>query len=79
GEITDLNQRGVKAIDDKTLEITLENATPDFLNALMHYTAYPLPKHVVEAKGQDWVNIGILGCILRVDEALEGEDEVSCR
>ncbi|NKK78854.1 peptide ABC transporter substrate-binding protein [Rhizobium leguminosarum] len=58
GEITDLNQLGVKAIDDKTLEITLENATPYFINALMHYTAYPLPKHVVEAKGQDWVKIG---------------------
>ncbi|AYG59849.1 peptide ABC transporter substrate-binding protein [Rhizobium jaguaris] len=58
GEIKDLSQLGVKAIDDKTLEITLENPTPYFLNALMHYTAYPLPKHVVEAKGDDWVKIG---------------------
>ncbi|PZM14144.1 peptide ABC transporter substrate-binding protein [Rhizobium tubonense] len=58
GEITDFNQLGVKAIDDKTLEITLENPTPYFLSALMHYTAYPLPKHVVEAKGDDWVKIG---------------------
>ncbi|WFU07812.1 peptide ABC transporter substrate-binding protein [Rhizobium sp. CB3090] len=58
GEIKDLTQLGVKAIDDKTLEITLENPTPYFLNALMHYTAYPLPKHVVEAKGDEWVKIG---------------------
>ncbi|MBN8951254.1 MULTISPECIES: peptide ABC transporter substrate-binding protein [unclassified Rhizobium] len=58
GEIKDLTQLGVKAIDDKTLEITLENPTPYFLNALMHYTAYPLPKHVVEAKGDQWVKIG---------------------
>ncbi len=57
GEIKDLTQLGVKAIDDKTLEITLENPTPYFLNALMHYTAYPLPKHVVEAKGDQWVKI----------------------
>lgn len=58
GEIKDLTQLGVKAVDDKTLEITLENPTPYFLNALMHYTAYPLPKHVVEAKGDQWVKIG---------------------
>ncbi|WFU00599.1 peptide ABC transporter substrate-binding protein [Rhizobium sp. CB3171] len=58
GEIKDLSQLGVKAIDDKTLEITLENPTPYFLNALMHYTAYPLPKHVVESKGDEWVKIG---------------------
>jgi len=57
GEIKDLTQLGVKAIDDKTLEITLENPTPYFLNALMHYTAYPLPKHVVEAKGDQWVKV----------------------
>ncbi|CAN7356472.1 peptide ABC transporter substrate-binding protein [Rhizobium rhizogenes] len=58
GEIKDLGQLGVKAIDDKTLEITLENPTPYFINALMHYTAYPVPKHVVEAKGDEWVKIG---------------------
>ncbi|MGI2031503.1 peptide ABC transporter substrate-binding protein [Rhizobium panacihumi] len=60
GEITDANQLGVKAIDDKTLEITLENPTPYFLDSLTHYTAYPLPKHLVEAKGADWVKIGTI-------------------
>jgi oligopeptide transport system substrate-binding protein len=58
GEIADLSQLGVKAIDDRTLEISLEHATPYFLSALTHYTAYPLPKHVIEAKGDDWVKIG---------------------
>ena len=48
---------GVKALDDKTLEITLEGPTPYFLQALTHYTAYPVPKHVVEAKGADWTNV----------------------
>jgi oligopeptide transport system substrate-binding protein len=48
---------GVKAIDDKTLEITLENPTPYFLQALTHYTAYPVPAHVIEAKGDDWTNV----------------------
>ncbi len=57
GEITDLDMLGVKAIDDKTLEITLEQPTPYFLGALTHYTAYPVPQHVVEAKGADWIKI----------------------
>lgn len=55
--ITDLGELGVKALDDRTLEITLEQPTPYFLGALTHYTAYPLPKHVVEAKGAEWVKI----------------------
>ena len=56
-KITDLNELGVKAIDDKTLEITLEQPTPYFLGALTHYTAYPLPKHVLDDKGDDWVKV----------------------
>ena len=44
GAITDFSQLGVKAIDDKTLEITLEGPTPFFLQALTHYTAYPVPQ-----------------------------------
>ncbi len=57
GEITDLNELGVKALDDKTVEITLERPTPYFLGALTHYTAYPLPRHVLESAGDDWVKI----------------------
>jgi oligopeptide transport system substrate-binding protein len=57
GTLTDKSQLGVKAIDDKTLEITLEGPTPYFLQALTHYTAYPVPQHVVEAKGDDWTKV----------------------
>lgn len=57
GKIKDLNELGVKALDDKTLQITLEQPTPYFIGALAHYTAYPLPKHVLEAKGDDWVKV----------------------
>ena len=57
GEITDLNELGVKAIDDKTLEITLEAPTPFFLDALTHYTAYPVPQHLVEEFGDDWTKV----------------------
>ncbi len=57
GDITDLSQLGVKAIDEHTLQITLAEPTPFFLDALMHYTAYPVPQHVVEAKGDDWIKL----------------------
>jgi len=57
GEITDFNELGVKAIDDKTLEITLEAPTPFFLDALTHYTAYPVPQHLVEKLGDDWTKV----------------------
>jgi oligopeptide transport system substrate-binding protein len=48
---------GVKSIDDRTLEITLENPTPFFLQALTHYTAYPVPRHVLEEHGGNWTNV----------------------
>lgn len=57
GEIDDLAQLGVKAIDDMTLEITLERPTAYFIGALTHYTAYPLPQHVIEEHGDDWVKV----------------------
>ncbi|NND90540.1 MAG: peptide ABC transporter substrate-binding protein [Granulosicoccus sp.] len=57
GELSDLNELGVKALDDRTLEITLERPTPYFIGALTHYTAYPLPQHVMAAVGEDWVKI----------------------
>ncbi|RYH14245.1 MAG: peptide ABC transporter substrate-binding protein [Alphaproteobacteria bacterium] len=53
-EITDFNELGVKAIDDKTLEITLEASTPFFLDALSHYTAFPIRKDIIEKFGDQW-------------------------
>ncbi|MEM7042926.1 MAG: peptide ABC transporter substrate-binding protein [Pseudomonadota bacterium] len=46
---------GVKAIDDKTLEITLEYPAPYFIEQLTHYTAFPIPEHKVDELGEDWV------------------------
>ena len=57
GEITDLSQLGVKALDETTLEITLEQPTPYFIGALTHYTAYPVPQHVINEHGDDWVKV----------------------
>jgi len=57
GENTDISSLGVRAVDDKTLEITLEQPTPYFIGALTHYTAFPVPKHVIDEKGDDWVKV----------------------
>lgn len=43
-----------KAIDDLTLEIKLTGPAPYFLEMLTHYTAYPVPKHVIDKVGKDW-------------------------
>lgn len=47
-------QLGIRAIDARTLELTLENPAPYLAEMLTHATSYPLPRHVVEAKGRDW-------------------------
>lgn len=53
GEITDPNEVGVKAIDDYTLKVELEQPAPYFLSLVAFPTLYPLPKHVLEAN-PDW-------------------------
>jgi len=53
----DVDELGVVATGDKTLEITLENPTPYFLDALTHYTAYPVPMHLVEEFGEEWIDM----------------------
>lgn len=57
GKMAEIDQLGVAAPDARTVVITLENPTPFFIGALTHYTAYPLPEHVIKAKGNDWVQV----------------------
>ena len=46
---------GVRALDERTLEITLEHPAPYLPGLLKHYTHFPVPKHVVETFGDDWI------------------------
>ncbi|QDY69655.1 peptide ABC transporter substrate-binding protein [Qingshengfaniella alkalisoli] len=46
---------GVKAVDDHTLEITLEQPTPYFLELLTHQTGLPVHPATVEEFGVDFV------------------------
>jgi oligopeptide transport system substrate-binding protein len=55
GRIKDVTQLGVRAIDAKTLEVTLEHPAPYLPGLLTHYTSFPIPKHVVEKIGKDWI------------------------
>ena len=49
-----LDTLSVKALDDRTLEIKLTGPAPYFLALLTHYTAYPVPKHVIDKVGKEW-------------------------
>lgn len=48
------NTLAVKALDDYTLEVRLNGPAPYFLELLTHYTAYPVPRHVIDKVGKDW-------------------------
>jgi oligopeptide transport system substrate-binding protein len=49
---------GVKALDPKTVEITLEHPTPYLLTLLTHQTCQVVPKHTIEKLGDQWVKAG---------------------
>lgn len=46
---------GVTAIDDHTLEIRLEYPAPYLPGLLTHYTTFPVPRHIVEEQGDQWI------------------------
>ncbi len=46
---------GARAIDPKTLELTLDHPMPYLPGLLTHYTSFPVPKHVVEKFGEKWI------------------------
>lgn len=54
GTITDLDQLGAKALDDKTLEVELEGPVPYLLGMLTHNVASPVHRATVEAGGAQW-------------------------
>ncbi|MCB8821192.1 peptide ABC transporter substrate-binding protein [Microvirga rosea] len=53
-----IEELGVKAIDDKTLEIRLEQPTPYFIELLTHQTSLPVHQASVEKFGKDFVKPG---------------------
>lgn len=53
GEVS-AEEVGVKAIDEKTLEITLEQVTPYFLKKMAYVCFYPVRLDVIEKGGETW-------------------------
>jgi oligopeptide transport system substrate-binding protein len=51
----DMSSLGVRAIDARTFEMTLEHPAPYLPALLKHYTSYPVPKHLIERLGDDWI------------------------
>lgn len=58
GEIKDLTQLGIKAINDFSLEITLDTQTPFLKGLLSHPMAYPIPRHILEKHDKKWTRAG---------------------
>lgn len=64
GTLTDFNEVGVKALDDNTLQLTLEQPTPSFLSQLNHWSWFPvhLPTILKHGKmdelGTSWTQPG---------------------
>ena len=56
GEITDADQIGVKAVDDKTLKVELDKADPTFLSKLQHSSFFPVRKDFVEKYGKKYAS-----------------------
>lgn len=53
-----VDQVGVRALDDLTIEISLEEPTPYLPGLLTHYTTFPIPEHALNDLGGDWVKPG---------------------
>jgi oligopeptide transport system substrate-binding protein len=51
----DFSEVGLRAMDDRTLELTLTDPAPFFLSLCGFYPLYPIPQQCVETYGRDWV------------------------
>jgi ABC-type oligopeptide transport system substrate-binding subunit/DNA-binding SARP family transcriptional activator len=60
GQVTDPQQVGVRAPDEVTLEVYLERPTSYFPHLLARHPTFAVPRHVVEAHGEAWTEVGII-------------------
>ena len=51
GELDDFSQVGVKALDDLTLQVTLYEATPYFIQLMDHYSTFAVHRPTIEKFG----------------------------
>jgi len=58
GQITDFSQVGIRALDDLTLQVDLENPTTFFPDLVSFCTYLPVHMPTVKKYGKDWVKPG---------------------
>lgn len=58
GKEADFSAVGVSASDPRTLRVELENPTPFFLDLCAFVTLLPVPRHVIERHGDEWIKPG---------------------
>lgn len=51
----DPQELGIRALNPSTLEISLNNPTPYFLELLAHPASFAIPSHIYEDHGDDWI------------------------
>jgi ABC-type oligopeptide transport system substrate-binding subunit/DNA-binding SARP family transcriptional activator len=56
GGASDPDNVGVRALDESTLLVELEEPTGYFLHLLANF--FPVPRHVIEAHGEAWTEVG---------------------
>lgn len=54
------DQLGVRAVDDKTFEVIIENALPYFASMTVHGSVFPVSASVIEQHGKNWTKPGNL-------------------
>ena len=60
GKLTDFSKTGVVALDDRTLQVTLENPTPFFLDLCATSPLYAVHMPTVQKWGDEWIKPGRL-------------------
>jgi oligopeptide transport system substrate-binding protein len=54
GKLKDVNEVGIKAIDDTTLQVKMDKPAPFFRSVAGLTYLYPVPRHIVEKFGDKW-------------------------
>ncbi|MBN1993910.1 MAG: AAA family ATPase [Anaerolineae bacterium] len=72
---------GVRALDEFTLLVELDEPTGYFLQLLTQSACYPVPQHVVEAHGEAWTEMGniVTNGPFRLDAWSQGQSIVLSR
>jgi ABC-type oligopeptide transport system substrate-binding subunit/DNA-binding SARP family transcriptional activator len=60
GELSDPDRLGVRALNDATLVVELEEPSSYFPSLLAHRVSYPLPRHAVQDYGERWADVGTI-------------------